>query len=140
MKRLALGRPFMIIGIIGSTAASPDDRGRFAQQIATTIPGVRDAWITMSEPVRIEGWARSYETRIDAASGTNNTLLLDRAVAAVRRAEFAAHHRFPAARRLVESVLALPQRARRYPAALILHQSRPLGTIRKCGDRTMSMI
>ena len=26
--------PFMIIGIIGSTAASPDDRGRFAQQIA----------------------------------------------------------------------------------------------------------
>ena len=34
--------PFMIIGLIGSTPASPDDRGRFAQQIATTIPGVRD--------------------------------------------------------------------------------------------------
>ena len=34
--------PFMIIGLIGQTAASPDDRGRFAQQIATTIPGVRD--------------------------------------------------------------------------------------------------
>src|SRR6478752_1378223 len=26
--------PFMIIGLIGQTAASPDDRGRFAQQIA----------------------------------------------------------------------------------------------------------
>ena len=32
----------MIIGMIGSTPAQPDDRGRFAQQTATTIPGVRD--------------------------------------------------------------------------------------------------
>lgn len=65
-------QPFMIIGIIGSTAASPDDRGRFAQQIATTIPGVRDGRITMSEPVRIEGQP-GYETRIDAVSGKDNT-------------------------------------------------------------------
>jgi len=64
--------PFMIIGIIGSTAASPDDRGRFAQQIATTIPGVRDGRITMSEPVRIDGQP-GYETRIDATSGKDNT-------------------------------------------------------------------
>jgi hypothetical protein len=64
--------PFMIIGLIGSTAASPDDRGRFAQQIATTIPGVRDGRITMSEPVRIEGQP-GYETRIDATSGKDNT-------------------------------------------------------------------
>ena len=62
----------MIIGIIGSTAASPDDRGRFAQQIATTIPGVRDGRITMSEPVRIDGQP-GYETRIDAVSGKDNT-------------------------------------------------------------------
>jgi len=66
--------PFMIIGIIGSTAASPDDRGRFAQQIATTIPGVRDGRITMSEPIRIDGQA-GYETRIDATSGRDNTPL-----------------------------------------------------------------
>jgi len=65
-------QPFMIIGIIGSTAASPDDRGRFAQQIATTIPGVRDGRITMSEPVRIDGQP-GYETRIDAVSGKDNT-------------------------------------------------------------------
>ena len=65
-------QPFMIIGMIGSTAASPDDRGRFAQQIATTIPGVRDGKITMSEPVRIDGQA-GYETRIDATSGKDNT-------------------------------------------------------------------
>jgi hypothetical protein len=64
--------PFMIIGIIGSTAASPEDRGRFAQQIATTIPGVRDGRITMSEPVRIDGQP-GYETRIDAVSGKDNT-------------------------------------------------------------------
>ncbi|MGB8398036.1 hypothetical protein [Bradyrhizobium sp.] len=64
--------PFMILGIIGSTAASPDDRGRFAQQIATTIPGVRDGRITMSEPVRIDGQP-GFETRIDAVSGKGNT-------------------------------------------------------------------
>ena len=64
--------PFMIIGLIGSTAASPDDRGRFAQQIATTIPGVRDGRITMNEPVRIDGQP-GFETRIDAVSGKDNT-------------------------------------------------------------------
>jgi hypothetical protein len=64
--------PFMVIGLIGSTAAQPDDRGRFAQQAATTIPGVRDARITMSEPIRIDGQP-GYETRIDATSGKDNT-------------------------------------------------------------------
>jgi hypothetical protein len=64
--------PFMIIGLIGSTPATPDDRGRFAQQIAATIPGVREGKITMSEPVRIDGQP-GYETRIDAVSGKDNT-------------------------------------------------------------------
>ena len=64
--------PFMILGLIGSTAASPDDRGRFAQQIAATIPGVRDGRITMNEPVRIDGQP-GFETRIDAVSGKDNT-------------------------------------------------------------------
>ena len=64
--------PFMIIGIIGQTAATPDDRGRLAQQIARTIPGVRDGRITMSEPVRIDGQP-GYETRIEATSGKDNT-------------------------------------------------------------------
>jgi hypothetical protein len=63
--------PFMIIGLIGATPAQPDDRSRFAQQAATTIPGVRDAHITMSEPIRIEGMP-GYETRIDATSGKDN--------------------------------------------------------------------
>ena len=66
--------PFMVIGLIASTPAQPEDRGRFAQQIATTIPGVRDARITMSEPIRIDGMP-GYETRIDATSGKDNTLV-----------------------------------------------------------------
>jgi hypothetical protein len=66
--------PFMIIGLIGATPAQPDDRGRFAQQAATSIPGIRDARITMSEPIRIEGMP-GYETRIDATSGKGNTLV-----------------------------------------------------------------
>jgi hypothetical protein len=65
-------KPFMVIGLIGSAPTQPEDRGRFAQQAATTIPGVRDARITMSEPIRIDGMA-GYETRIDATSGKDNT-------------------------------------------------------------------
>jgi hypothetical protein len=64
--------PFVVIGLIASTPAQPDDRGRFAQQAATTIPGVREARITMSEPIRIDGMP-GYETRIDANSGKDNT-------------------------------------------------------------------
>ena len=64
--------PFMIVGVIGATPQEPDDRARFAQQAATTIPGVRDARITMSEPIRIGGMP-AYETRIDGTSGKDNT-------------------------------------------------------------------
>src|SRR3954449_11255750 len=64
--------PFMVIGLIAATPAQPEDRGRFAQQAATTIPGVRDARITMSEPIRIDGMP-GHETRIDATTGKDNT-------------------------------------------------------------------
>lgn len=64
--------PFMVIGLIGSAQIQPEDRDRFAQQTATTIPGVRDARITMSEPIRIDG-SPGYETRINAISGKDNT-------------------------------------------------------------------
>jgi hypothetical protein len=64
--------PFMVIGMMGSAPAQPDDRGRFAQQAATSIPGVRNWRITMSEPVRIDGMP-GYETRLDATSGKDNT-------------------------------------------------------------------
>jgi len=64
--------PFMVIGVIGATPPEPDDRARFAQEAATRIPGVREARITMSEPIRIEG-QQAYETRLDAVSGKENT-------------------------------------------------------------------
>lgn len=64
--------PFMLIGLIGSAPDNSADRGRFAQQAAGTIPGLRDGRITMSEPVRIDG-APGFETRIEATSGKDNT-------------------------------------------------------------------
>jgi hypothetical protein len=64
--------PFMVLGLMSSAPSQPEDRARFAQQSATSIPGVRDARITMSEPVRIDGVA-GFETRIDAVSGKDDT-------------------------------------------------------------------
>ena len=66
------GAPFLVLGLMGSSPAQPEDRGRFAQQAATAIPGVRDVRMTMSEPIRIDGMP-GYETRIDATSGKDNT-------------------------------------------------------------------
>jgi hypothetical protein len=64
--------PFVVIGVMGSAPAQPEDRGRFAEQAANSIPGVRNWRITMSEPVRIDGTA-GYETRLEATSGKDNT-------------------------------------------------------------------
>ena len=66
------GAPYMVIGVVGSAPATPDDRGRFAQQAAQSIPGLRGARITSSEPLRIEG-SPGYETRIDAVTGKDDT-------------------------------------------------------------------
>ena len=64
--------PYMVIGVMGSAPAQPGDRGRFAEQAATSIPGLRNSRITTSEPLRIEGTA-GYETRLDGVSGKDNT-------------------------------------------------------------------
>jgi hypothetical protein len=64
--------PFMVIGTIGSAPTLPEDRGRFAQQAAEQIPGLRDARMATSEPLRIDG-APGYETRGEATSGKDNT-------------------------------------------------------------------
>ncbi|MGJ4890209.1 hypothetical protein [Bradyrhizobium sp. HKCCYLR20261] len=64
--------PFVVIGLVAGVAPEAGDRARVAQQAATTIPGVREARITMSEPIRIDGLP-AYETRIDAVSGKDNT-------------------------------------------------------------------
>jgi hypothetical protein len=64
--------PFMVIGVMPSAPNQPEDRGRYAEQAATSIPGVHSWRITMSEPVRIDGMP-GYETRLDATSGKDNT-------------------------------------------------------------------
>jgi hypothetical protein len=64
--------PFMIIGIIAARPREPGDRGRFARDVASQIPGVHEARITVSEPIRING-VPAYETRMDATSGKHNT-------------------------------------------------------------------
>jgi hypothetical protein len=64
--------PYMVIGILGVTPPNPEDRARFAQETASRIPGMREARITMSEPIRIDG-QQAIETRIDATTGKDNT-------------------------------------------------------------------
>jgi hypothetical protein len=64
--------PYMIIGVVAAAPQEPNDRARFAQEVATQIPGVRDARLTVAEPIRING-TPAYETRIDATSGKDNT-------------------------------------------------------------------
>ena len=66
------GAPYMVIGLAGPGPEKSDDRGRFAQQVATTIPGLRNARITSNEPMRIDS-TPGYETRIDAVTGKNDT-------------------------------------------------------------------
>jgi len=62
---------FMIVGLIGSKPSQADDRDRFAQEMARSIPGIREAHLTMSEPVRIDS-GPGYETRLDGVSGKDN--------------------------------------------------------------------
>lgn len=66
------GAPLMIIGLIGNSPAQPEDRDRFAQEIARTIPGIRGVRLTMSEPIRIESMP-GFETRLDATTGKDNS-------------------------------------------------------------------
>jgi hypothetical protein len=63
---------FMVIGVIASAPTLPEDRGRFAQQMAERIPGLREGRMGPSEPLRIDG-SPGYETRGEATSGKDNT-------------------------------------------------------------------
>ncbi|RTL53906.1 MAG: hypothetical protein EKK40_05020 [Bradyrhizobiaceae bacterium] len=64
--------PYMLIGMVQTQNLEADDRGRFAQQAARAIPGLREARITLSEPIRIDGMP-GFETRIDAMMGPKDT-------------------------------------------------------------------
>ena len=62
----------LIIGLIGTSPTQPDDRDRFAQELARSIPGIRESKLTVSEPIRIDS-SPGYETRLDGISGKDNT-------------------------------------------------------------------
>jgi hypothetical protein len=62
---------FMIVGLIGSAPAQPEDRDRFAQEMARSIPGIREVRLTVSEPIRIDS-TPGYETRLEGVSGKDN--------------------------------------------------------------------
>ncbi len=64
--------PYMVLGSVTNAPERPEDRARFAEQTARLVPGLRNARITMSEPMRISG-TPGFETRIDAVSGANDT-------------------------------------------------------------------
>lgn len=66
------GSAFIIISPIGSVPERPDDRSRFARDVAATIPNLREGRITMSESIRING-SPGFETRIDATNTRTNT-------------------------------------------------------------------
>jgi hypothetical protein len=66
---------YMVIGVVPGRPETPEDRARFAQQAATTIPGLRNARITSNEPIRIDG-TPGYETRIEAVTGKSDTPVL----------------------------------------------------------------
>lgn len=66
------GSPFMLLGLIGQVPERGEDRSRFAEQAATSIPGLRNGRIISSEPIRIDG-APGFETRIEAISGKDDT-------------------------------------------------------------------
>ena len=86
---------------------------------------MRDAHITMSEPLRIDGQP-GYETRIDATSGKDNTPVTVVQWLRFGGSDHLAHHRQRAARRLAESLPPLPRRSRRHPAARIAKACRLL--------------
>lgn len=59
------GMPYMMIGVLQGSPTQSGDRGRFARQVAATIPGLRNARITSNEPIRIDG-TTGFETRIES--------------------------------------------------------------------------
>ena len=65
-------KPFMILGLIDTTPLQAEDRARVAQEATKQIPGIRDAQVTMSEPIRINGMP-GFETRINAVTGKDKT-------------------------------------------------------------------
>jgi hypothetical protein len=68
---LADGAPYIVISLAPGAPGPNDDRGMISQQLAASIPGLRQARITNSESLRISG-SPGYETRLDAVTGKDD--------------------------------------------------------------------
>ncbi|TAK46743.1 MAG: hypothetical protein EPO23_13860 [Xanthobacteraceae bacterium] len=64
--------PYIVVSTGTGGPAQADDRGRFANNLLTSIPGLRDSRVVSSEPIRIGGLS-GYETRIEGTGATKNT-------------------------------------------------------------------
>ena len=59
--------PRVIVSLAPVAPGPNDDRGRLAQQLAASIPGIKDARIVNSEAVRIGG-SPGHEVRVEATA------------------------------------------------------------------------
>lgn len=66
------GAPYMVIGTIPQSPGAQDERGRFAEQVARAIPGLRNVRLTSNEAIRIDS-TPGFETRLDAVAGKDDT-------------------------------------------------------------------
>lgn len=70
-KEAESGAPYLLVSVIPSAPAAPDDRDRFARQAVAAVSGLNNGRISSSEPVRIDG-APGFETRVDATTGKDD--------------------------------------------------------------------
>ncbi len=109
-------KPFMILGLIGATRSTADDRARFAQEAALQIPGVRESRVTMSgaDPhQRPAGFRDPDRRRQRQGQDPRDGGAVD---PLQQRRRLAAHHRQRPARPVADRLHPLPRRARRHPA------------------------
>lgn len=62
----------MVVSVAQGAPNSAEDRGRFAQLLMASLPGVKNARFTLSEPMRI-GTAPGFETRMEAVMEKSGT-------------------------------------------------------------------
>ena len=67
------GAPYMVIGTVPvNPGTQGEDRARFAEQTARSIPGLRNVRLMSNEPMRIDS-TPGFESRLEAVTGKNDT-------------------------------------------------------------------
>jgi hypothetical protein len=63
---------YVVIAVSPGAPTQTEDRKRFAEQLVTSIPGLRNVRVISSEPMRVNG-SPAFETRLEAVSGRAET-------------------------------------------------------------------